>query len=388
MTHQPEPTIIDGVIETIINNGIEGLGEAFTLLFNEAMKIERSKVLCAAPWERNEERQGYANGYKPKSLDSRFGKLHLQIPQVRGDVEFYPSSLEKGLRSERALKAAMAEMYIQGVSTRKVTNILESMCGLEVTSSQVSRATKLLDEELEKWRNRPLACVPFLQLDARYENVRHDGAVVSCAVLVATGVNENGKRSVLGVSVALSEAEVHWREFLSGLKKRGIHGLKMITADDHEGLKAALKSVFNGVPRQRCQVHLQRNATAYVPKLDMREAVASDIRTIFNAPDREEAERLLGITVDKYRDKASKLASWMENSLPEGFTVFKLPQKMRRRLRSTNMVERLNKEIKRRTRVASLFPNEESLLRLVSAVLMEISEDWESGKIYLKMEAE
>lgn len=388
MTHQPESTIIDSVLESIINNGIEGLGDAFTLLFNEAMKIERSQTLRAAPWERNEERLGYANGFKPKSIDSRLGKLHLQIPQVRGDVEFYPSSLEKGLRSERALKAAMAEMYIQGVSTRKVTKIFESMCGLEVTSSQVSRATKLLDEELEKWRNRPLACVPFLQLDARYENVRHDGSVVSCAVLVATGVTADGKRSVLGVSVALSEAEVHWREFLSGLKKRGIHGLKMITTDDHEGLKAALKSVFNGVPRQRCQVHLQRNATAYVPKLDMRETVASDIRTIFNAPDRDEAERLLGIAVDKYRNKASKLASWMENSLPEGFTVFKLPQKMRRRLRSTNMVERLNKEIKRRTRVASLFPNEESLLRLVSAVLMETSEDWESGKVYLKMEAE
>lgn len=388
MTHQPETTIIDEIIETIIVNGIEGLGEAFTLLFNEAMKIERSKVLRAGPWERNEERLGHANGYKPKTLNSRLGKLQLQIPQVRGDIEFYPSSLEKGLRSERALKVAMAEMYIQGVSTRKVTNILEGMCGLEVTSSQVSRAAKLLDDELEKWRNRPLGCIPFLQLDARYESVRHDGSVVSCAVVVATGVTENGKRSVLGVSVALSEAEVHWREFLSGLKKRGVHGLSMITSDDHEGLKAALKSVFNGVPWQRCQVHLQRNASAYVPKLDMRETVATDIRSIFNAPNREEAERLLGIIVEKYRDKASKLASWMESSLPEGFAVFKLPLKMRRRLRSTNMVERLNREIKRRTRVASLFPNEESLLRLVSAILMETSEDWESGKIYLKMESE
>jgi len=198
----------------------------------------------------------------------------------------------------------MAEMYIQGVSTRKVKAIFEKLCGLEVTSTQVSRAAKLLDDELGKWRNRPIDCVPFLQLDARYEKVRHNGSVVSCAVLIATGVTDEGKRTILGVSVSMSEAEVHWRDFLSSLKKRGLHGLKMITTDDHEGIKAALKSTFNGVPRQRCHVHLQRNASAYVPKRDMREEVARDIRSIFNAPDRTEAERLLGKAVDKYSEKA------------------------------------------------------------------------------------
>jgi transposase-like protein len=282
----------------------------------------------------------------------------------------------------------MAEMYIQGVSTRKVKAIFEKLCGLEVTSTQVSRAAKLLDDELEKWRTRPINCIPFLQLDARYERVRVNGSVVSCAVLIATGVNDEGNRTILGVSVSLSEAEVHWREFLSSLKKRGIHGLKMITTDDHEGIKAALKSTFNGVPRQRCQVHLQRNASAYVPKREMKEEVARDIRSIFNAPDRMEAERLLEKTVDKYSEKAAKLSSWMGGNLPEGFTVFALPYHQRRRLRTTNMVERLNREIKRRTKVASLFPNEGSLLRLVSAILMETSEEWETGKVYLNMETD
>jgi len=244
----------------------------------------------------------------------------------------------------------------------------------------------LLDEELEKWRNRPLGHTPFVQLDARYEKVRHGGSVINCAVLIATGVSIEGYRSVLGVSVSLSEAEVHWREFLSSLRDRGLHGVTMITSDDHPGLKAALKSVFNGVSWNRCHVHLQRNATAYVPKVAMRSSAARDISNILSAPNRDEAKRLLDLTVGKYRSKAPRLASWMEENIPEGFTVFMLPYAIRRRLRSTNMVERLNREIKRRTRVASLFPNEASLLRLVSAILMETSEEWETSKKYLTLE--
>jgi putative transposase len=279
-------------------------------------------------------------------------------------------------------------MYVNGVSTRKVTKIMETLCGLEVTSTEVSRCAKTLDEELDKWRNRPIEGVPYLVLDARYENVRQDGAVRSCAVLIAAGVREDGKRSILGVSVSLSEAETHWRKFLSSLKKRGLHGLEMITSDDHEGLKAALRATFNGVPWQRCHVHLQRNATAYVPKVQMRKQVAQDIRYILTAPDRKEAERLLDLAVDKYSESARRLSAWMQDNLPDGFSVFKLPEKHRRRLRTTNMVERVNKEIKRRTRVASLFPNESSLLRLVSAILMEISEEWETSRKYLDLECD
>jgi len=257
---------------------------------------------------------------------------------------------------------------------------------LDVTSSEVSRCASLLDEELEKWRARPLGHCPYLVLDARYENVRIDGTVRSCAVLIAAGVREDGKRSVLGVSCSMSEAEVHWRDFLSDLKKRGLHGVEMITSDDHEGLKAALKATFHGVAWNRCHFHLQQNAAAYVPKAAMRAKATEDIRTILTAPSREEAERLLDLAAKKYAKSAPRLSVWIQSALPEGFTVLGLPRRYRQRLRTTNMLERVNKEIKRRTRVATLFPNEKSLLRLVSAILMEISEDWETGKAYLKPE--
>jgi transposase-like protein len=386
MTHEKHDSAISLALEQIIENGFEGLDTAVSILINEAMRIERSRVLEAEPWQRNETRKGYANGYKPKNVESRIGKLELKVPQVRGPVKFYPNALERGLRSERALKVAMAEMYIKGVSTRKVNEVLKELCGLEVTSTQVSRATGLLDEELEKWRNRPLGHTPFVLLDARYEKVRHGGSVVNCAVLIATGITFEGHRSVLGASVSLSEAEVHWRDFLASLKDRGLHGVIMITSDDHEGLKAALKSVFNGVSWNRCHVHLQRNAAAYVPKVAMRNGVARDIADILSAPSRDEASRLLNLSIEKYRSTAPRLSAWMETNIPEGFTVFMLPYAMRRRLRTTNMLERLNREIKRRTRVASLFPNEASLLRLVSAILMETSEEWETSKKYLTLE--
>ena len=386
MTQLDQDTVVKTVLEIINENGLDGLGEVVSILINEAMKVERSAVLNARPWERTEGRTGYANGFKDKNVASRLGSLLLKVPQVRGDVSFQPSAIDKGLRSERALKVAIAEMYIQGVSTRKVTSILEKMCGLEVSSTQVSNASKQLDKELSKWRNRPLGKIEYLQLDARYEKVRQDGVVLSCAVLIATGVMDDGRRTVLGTSVSLSEAEVHWRQFLLELRKRGLHGLKMITSDDHAGLKSALESVFHNVPWQRCQVHLQRNAVPYVPRVSMRKEVASDIRNIFNAPDKKEAQRLLDLSVEKYKDKALGLSTWMETNLPEGFTVFTLPESHRKKLRSTNMVERLNREIKRRTRVASLFPNEASLLRLVSAILIETSEEWETGKRYLSME--
>lgn len=352
MTQLEHDTVIRTVLEIINENGMDGLGEAVSILINEAMKVERSAVLNARPWERTEGRKGHANGFKDKNVASRLGNLLLKIPQVRGDVRFQPSAIDKGLRSERALKVAIAEMYIQGVSTRKVTSILEKMCGLEVSSTQVSNASKLLDKELEKWRNRPLGKIIYLQMDARYEKVRQDGMVLSCSVLIATGVMEDGRRAVLGTSVSLSEAEIHWRQFLLRLKKRGLHGVKLITSDDHAGLKSALESVFPNVPWQRCQVHLQRNAVPYVPRISMRKEVASDIRSIFNAPNLEEAQRLLDLNVERYKDKASKLSSWMETNIPEGLTVFSFPESHRKKLRSTNMVERLNREIKRRTRVA------------------------------------
>ena len=376
--------------EEILNGlgeeGLEGFGKAMQSLLNEAMRIERSKYLGAGPYERTENRVDYANGYKPKTLKTRIGNLELSVPQVR-EGNFYPSALERGQRSERALLCSLAEMYVKGVSTRKVSKITEQLCGFEVTSSQVSRAASRLDEELTKWRNRPLGEVPYVQLDARYEKIRHGGCLISCAVLIARGITKGGKRSILGVSVSLSEAEVHWRQFLESLQKRGLRGMRLITSDDHPGLKAARQSVFPGTPWQRCQFHLQRNARSYVGSKSMQAEIASSIRGIFGAPSREEAERLLRKTIEKFEKKYPELTNWMSENIPEGLAVYEVPEAHRRKLRTSNGLERVNREIKRRTQVAGLFPNTDSCLRLVSAILMEISEDWEiSDAKYMKFE--
>lgn len=391
--HDDERTTMHEVLDLLAENGLEGMAEAMATMLNEAMKIERSTALRAEPGERSLDRLGYANGFKPKRLSSRAGLLDLRIPQVRSlpdgpALEFYPKSLERGLRSERALKLAIAEMYLKGVSTRKVVEVTQQLCGLDVTSSQVSRATAELDEVLETWRRRPLGETPYVILDARYEKVRHGGSVVDCAVLVAVGIGTDGKRRVLGTSVSLSEAEVHWRGFLEELQNRGLFGVQCITSDDHKGIQAALRARFPGTRWQRCQFHLQQNAQAYVPRQEMKRGVAQDIRAIFNAMDRRDAEERLSRTVEKYRKPAPKLVAWMEAAIPEGLAVFDLPEAHRRRLRTTNVLERLNRELKRRTAVATLFPNEASLLRLVTAMVAEISDEWEIGRIYLAMESE
>jgi putative transposase len=384
MTYQQNCTLPDELVEQIMMQGLEAVPEMIGTLINLAMQIERQAYLGVGPYERSPERRDTANGYKPKTVATRMGEITFDVPQVR-QGGFYPQSLEKGLRSERALKLALAEMYVQGVSTRKVTAITEQLCGVSVSSTQVSQAAALLDEQLEAWRNRPLGRYHYLYLDARYEKVRQDGQVRDAAVLIAVGVNEEGKREVLGVSVALSEQEVHWRSFLQSLTQRGFHGVELIISDAHAGLRQARRAVFGGVPWQRCQFHLQQNAQAYVPRKAMKKEVAADIRAIFNAPNRQEAERLLAMSIQKYEQTASKLAKWMEENIPQGLTVFDFPSEHQRRLRTTNGVERLNREIRRRSRVATIFPNEASCLRLVSAVLMEISEDWVTGRIYLSL---
>ena len=388
MTQQDNDNVLQAAVELLNENGFDAYAQVLQILLDQAMKIERADALGAEPYERSEARRGYANGYKPKTLDTRMGRITVSVPQVRGDLEFFPSALEKGCRSERALKVAIAEMYVKGISTRKVNDVLEKLCGLQISSSQVSRVAGLLDEEVCQWNSRALAQVPYLVLDARYEKVRHGGSVVCCAVLVAVGLDTDGRRTILGTSVSLSEAEPHWREFLKSLQDRGLHGVRYVVSDDHDGLKAALDARMPGVPWQRCQCHLQRNAMAYVPKVSMRKDVASDIRDIFNSPDRQEAEARLRRYVEKYSKSAPKLAEWMELNIPEGFTVFILPKSHRRFMRTTNMLERLNEEIKRRTRVAGLFPSEPSLLRLVGALLMETDEDWQTGKRYLDMTVE
>ena len=378
MAQPVQDNAIYDAVELLKDNGFDGLAEAVTVLLNTAMVAERSDYLGARPYERSDDRRGYANGFKDKTVKSRLGALPLKVPQTR-DCEFYPQSLEKGLRSERALLLSIAEMYVQGVSTRRVKKIVEELCGMDVSSTQVSRAAAELDELLTAWRERELGAYRYVLLDAQYEKVRQGGQVIDAAVLIACGVDADGRRDVLGCSVSLSEAEVHWRDFLSSLKDRGLYGIEFIVSDAHVGLQAARRAVFPSVPWQRCQFHLQQNAGQYVPSVAQRGPIAAEIRAIFNAPDQHEAERLLEMFVERHREKAPKLASWAEEALPQGLTVFSLPPSHRRRLRTTNLVERLNEEIRRRTRVARLFPNEASCLRLVSAVLMEIAEDWQTA---------
>jgi putative transposase len=319
-------------------------------------------------------------------MTTRTGRITFDVPQVR-EGDFYPSALEKGLRSERALTLALAEMYVQGVSTRKVAAITEQLCGVELSSMQVSRAAAQLDVVLESWRTRVLGRCRYLYLDARYEKVRVDGQVRDAAVLIALGVIAEGKRTILGVSVALNEQEAHWRQFLQSLVERGLSGVELVISDAHSGLQAARKAIFGGVPWQRCQFHLQQNASSFVPRQDMKAEVAADIRAIFNAANRPEADALLARTVQKYAKTASKLANWLETTIPEGLTVFAFPASHQRLIRTTNGLERLNQEIRRRTRVVGVFPNEASCLRLVSALAMEVSDEWEVGRAYLTLTA-
>lgn len=387
MTYQGDFTLPEELLEQIATQGLEVIPELIRIVVNAAMQAERQQYLKAAPYQHTPERQGQANGYKPKTVKTRMGEITFGIPQVRTGG-FYPQALEKGLRSERALTLTFAESYVQGVSTRKVQAIVEKLCGSSVSSSVVSRAVQQLDGPLESWRNRPLGEIRYVFLDARYEKVRQDGQIRDLAVLTAMGIDPQGKRELLGVSVSLGEHEVHWRTFLQSLLQRGLRGMRLITSDDHAGLRAARQAVFGGIPWQRCQFHLQQNATAYVPHKEMLKEVAADIRTVFNAPDRFTANQYLKQMAQKYQKTASRLSTWMEANLPEGLTVFSFPAEHRRQLRTNNGLERLNREIARRTKTVSIFPNEAACLRLISALLMEQDEEWQTGRVYLSFEPE
>ena len=366
------------ITQRLMTHGTEAFLEVMSKMYNLAMKFERELHLNAYSYERSEHRTGYANGFKPKTLKTAAGMLKLKIPQVRGSEEpFYPSSLVRGIRSDRAFKMAIAEMYIKGVSTRKIQDVFHELCGVNVSADQVSRATRELDGELEKWRTRRIGTVKVLFADATYHKVRIDGVVVSAATFIVTGILEDGHRSILSVDTDISEHESHWHRVFSDLKQRGLRGVQLVVSDSHEGLRVARETAFPGIPWQRCQMHLQKNAQAYISKSSIKADVASDIRLIFNARSLDEANRLLNQTVEKYAKSQSKLATWMEENLPEGFTVFRFPEEVRQFLRTNNMTENINSQIKRRTQIIPAFPNVASLLRLVSAICADISDTWE-----------
>ncbi len=332
-------SLINLLFESDLQNSLVTIAEK---ILNAGMLLEREKHIGASPYQRGVDRNGFANGYKPRSFQTGLGALNLTVPQVRqSETPFHTSLLEKGSRSDRSLKSAIATMYIEGVSTR-------------VSSGQVSNLNKLLDDDFQKWRSRPLPEIAFLTLDATYYPVRIDGVVSDCATLIAHGTRaDDGKRMILGVSCALSEAEIHWREFLLDLKNRGIGIPKLVTSDAHSGLKAALKSAINSTPWQRCQFHLQKNAQEYVTKQDLKPIVAAEIKAIFNADDRPHADERLKAFVKKYSNTQPRLAAWAEENIPEGLQVFAFPEPLRKRLRTSNACENVNGQIKKRTRVVA-----------------------------------
>ena len=385
-------TAVEAVLEHLIEHGPSDLAGVFARAFELAMQIERERFLGAGLYERSPERQGYANGYKPKRIDTPAGTVTVQVPKTAGhDGEpFFPQSLERGRRSVRAVMLAVAEMYIKGVSTREVEAVMREFGIESLSSSQVSRAAKMLDDELEAWRSRPLGECKYLFVDARYEKMRHGGVVRDIAVLSAIGIGPDERRRVLGVSVALSEAEVHWRDFFKSLHARGLRGVEYIVSDDHAGLHAARRAVFGAAKWQRCQFHLAQNAVQHAPTLAIRKRIGKQLRVVWNAEDLPAAESALADLVAFYRGKADKLADWLEKNIPEGLTVFTLPEHHRKRMRTSNPMERaIQQELKRRTVKVRVFPGEDALERLVSAILVEIDEKWASDtKAYIKWECQ
>ena len=377
--------LIAEVLEDFATKGISQLKESLEKLFDQLMLAEREEAVGATPYERTSERKGYCNGFKNKKLLTRFGELHLSIPQTRG-IEFYPSCLEKGERTEKALKLALAEAYVQGVSTRKMAALTEELCGKEISSSQVSRFSEVLDEEVAKFKQRPLGRYKYLFLDADYEKVRYEGSVRSLAILKAVGVNENGYREILGVSCSLSEAEVHWRGFLEDLLKRGMCGIELAISDAHKGLREGLKAVFPAVKWQRCLFHLSQNAGAYASHKNMRQDICKAVREIYSAISKEEAEERMKSVMRRFKDKSSKFCDWLEEHFIEGLTFFDFPKDHWKKIRTVNIVERINQEQKRRTRVIRIFPSIASCERVVVMVALGIHEEWLTGKKHLTVE--
>lgn len=351
----------------------------------EVLEAEMADAVGAVKGERTPARLGYRSGYYPRTLITRVGKLELRVPQDR-DGRFSTELFERYQRSEKALVAALAEMYVQGVSTRKVKAITEELCGHGFSASAISAINKTLDESLRQFAERRLdEPYPYLILDARYERVREGGVIRPQAVLVAIGINWEGRRQVLAVELANRESRSSWRDFLVKLRDRGLHGVELVVTDDHSGLKAAIREILPEAAWQRCYVHFLRNALDYVPrKVD--DDCLRELRWLYDRRDIAEARRDLAGWLAKWQAKYPKLCTWAEDNIEETFTFYKLPQQHHKHMKSTNMLERLNEEIKRRTHVVRIFPNAESCLRLVRALAVETHENWLEAHRYLNMD--
>lgn len=360
------------------------LRELVRRVLQEVLEVEMEEAVGAGKWERSEGRQGYRSGYYSRFLVTRVGKIELRVPQDRHG-RFRTEIFERYQRSEKALVLALAEMYVQGVSTRKTKAITEELCGHEFSASAVSAMNKALDEQLERFAHRRLEEeYPYLILDARYERVREDGAIRHRAIQVAIGVDWDGRRCVLGVEAASRESETSWKEFLAGLKERGLRGVELVVSDDHPGLKRAVMEMLSQASWQRCYVHFLRNALDHLPRKADDDCLR-ELRWLYDRRDVDEVRRDLAAWLQKWQGKYPKLCDWVEANIEETLTFLRLPVEHRKHLKSTNLLERLNEEIKRRTHVVRIFPNLESCLRLVRALAAEIHESWIESMRYLNM---
>jgi len=349
------------------------------------LEMEMEECLQAGKHERTDDRQGYRSGYYRRRLITRVGTLVLRVPQDRSG-RFSTKVFEQYQRSEKALVAALAQMYVQGVSTRKVAAVTQELCGHEFSASSISAITRRLEEQLAQFSQRPLEVeYPYVIVDARYERVREGGVIVNRAILVALGIDWEGRRQVLAVEYAQRESQSSWKDFLLALKKRGLTGVRLVVSDDHAGLKAAIQEVMPEAWWQRCYVHFLRNALDYLPrKAD--EGCLQELRWMYERRDAFEARRDLKAWLEKWSAKYPKLCAWMETNIEETWSFYQLPLSHHKHMKSTNLLERFNQEIKRRTLVLRIFPDEASCLRLIRAVAAETHEEWMEGSRYLNMD--
>lgn len=365
-------------------SGDDGMRALVQRVVQQVLEAEMTSFLGAENYERSSERRGYRNGYKARLLKTRVGELELLVPKDR-DGQFQTELFERYQRSEKALVLAIVQMYVEGVSTRRVRDITEALCGLEIGKSQVSALAQKLDEEIRQWRERAIEkSYPYLMIDARYEKVRRGGEVISQGVLIVVGISAEGWREVLGVWVADSESEASWGEVFSDLSRRGLRGVRYLVSDDHQGMRKAIDRHFQGVVWQRCQVHMLRNVLNHTAARD-KAMVLGALRTITEAPTLIAARKALSEAVETLGRRAPKAAALLDSCGEEILSVYQLPERHRKRMRSTNMLERVNQEIKRRTRVIRIFPNEQACVRLVSTLMMELNQEW-MERIYLSME--
>lgn len=365
-----------------------GQQDAFLQLLREALQqvleADMTEALGAGPSERSEGRVGYRSGYYSRSLVTRLGKLELRVPRDR-DGRFSTELFERYQRSEKALVASLAEMYVQGVSTRKVKAITEELCGHTFSASTISATVKQLDGALKRFAERPLEePYPYLILDARYERVRIDGIIQHQAVLIAIGIDWDGRRQILGVELAPRESATSWRDFIAGLRRRGLSGVEFVVSDDHAGLKRAIAEQLTEAAWQRCYVHFLRNALDHLPRKADDDCMR-ELRWLYDRRDVKEAQSDLAAWLKRWETRYPKLTDWVEESIGETLSFYRLPLRHHKHLKSTNLLERLNEEIKRRTRVVRIFPNEASCLRLIRALCCETHETWMEDNRYIDM---